>query len=100
MRTIQVLTFMLLFSTFTLSAQDKKETKQKKTEEVTFVVSMSCDNCKKRIEKNVSWEKGVKDLQVDLEKKTVKITYDPKKITEEKLKQSLEALGYTAEKKE
>ncbi|MDR3351184.1 MAG: heavy-metal-associated domain-containing protein, partial [Prevotellaceae bacterium] len=54
--------------------------------------------CKAKIEKNISWEKGVKDLTVNLEKKTVAITYDPQKSTAEKLKEAIEKLGYTAEK--
>jgi mercuric ion binding protein len=64
---------------------------------VTYFVNMQCLNCKKRIEKNISFEKGVKDLCVDLENKTVSITYNSKKTTEEKLKTSIKELGYTVE---
>ncbi|OAV68343.1 Copper-exporting P-type ATPase A [Bacteroidales bacterium Barb6XT] len=86
---------LLLFG-LTTNAQEKKNEKQKK-DVVTFTVNMTCDNCKKRIEKNVSWEKGVKDLRVDLEKKTVTITYNPQKTTKEKLKTTIEKLEYTCE---
>jgi copper chaperone CopZ len=89
----------ILVSLAALDAQEKKEQPQKKkSEDVTFDVNMFCENCKAKIEKNISWEKGVKDLTVDLEKKTVKIVYDPKKTTEEKLKKAVEKLGYTCEK--
>jgi copper chaperone CopZ len=96
--------FLFLFIGFTLcltlSAQETKDkAKKKKGEEVTFTVNMYCENCKTKIEKNISWEKGVKDLTVDLEKKTVKIVYDAKKTTEENLKKAIEKLGFTAEKK-
>ncbi|MDR0567474.1 MAG: heavy-metal-associated domain-containing protein [Prevotellaceae bacterium] len=83
----------------TLSAQEN-EPKKKKSEKVTFAVNMYCENCKTKIEKNISWEKGVKDLAVNLEMKTVDIVYNPQKTTEENLKKAIEKLGYTAEKVE
>lgn len=82
-------------SVFAVNAQQQKETKKNNTAEVTFDVNMHCHNCQSRIEKNVSWEKGVKDLKVNLENKTVIITYDPRKTNEEKLKAAFEKLGYT-----
>ncbi|MDR2086176.1 MAG: heavy-metal-associated domain-containing protein [Dysgonamonadaceae bacterium] len=91
---------LLMGNLFDLPAQEagKKEKKEKKTEEVVFLVSMYCQNCKKKIEKNISWEKGVKDLLIDLETKTVTIIYNPQKTTEEALKKAIEELGYAVEK--
>ena len=63
---------------------------------VTFLVSMSCENCKNRIEKNLAYEKGVKNLEVDLSKKTVTIEYDTEKTTPDNLKSAIQNLGYTA----
>jgi copper chaperone CopZ len=59
---------------------------------------MQCHNCKAKIEKNIPWEKGVKDLQVDLEEKTVTIIYNPQKTTEEKLQKAIEKLGFICKK--
>jgi copper chaperone CopZ len=82
-------------------AQEKKEkAKKEKNEKVTFTVDMYCENCKAKIEKNISWEKGVKDLTVNLEKKTVTIVYNPQKTTEKKLKKAIEKLGYTCERED
>ena len=66
MKVNRLIALMLaLFISVVLTAQDKKEqTKKKKTGKVTFLVSMHCENCKAKIEKNISWEKGVKDLSV------------------------------------
>jgi copper chaperone CopZ len=80
-----------------LSAQENKNGKSG-SEKVTFAVNMHCDNCKAKIEKNISWEKGVKDLTVDLGKKTITIVYNPQKTTEDKLKKAVEKLGYTCER--
>jgi len=78
--------------------QEKKEEKKKKTEEVIFIVNMFCENCKTKIERHLAWEKGVTDLKIDLDKKSVLIKYDPQKTDEEKLKKVIIDLEYTCEK--
>jgi copper chaperone CopZ len=99
MKTVKIIALLaVLFLITPVSAQDNKTAKPKKSEEVTFAVSMHCNNCKAKIEKNISWEKGVKNIKVDLEKKTVKINYDPGKTSEEKLKKAIEKLDYTCSK--
>jgi len=82
-----------------LNAQSEKEKSLKKTTEVTFLVGMHCQGCKDRIEKEIPFEKGVKDLKVDLEKKEVTVVYNPQKTTETKLRNAFIDLGYTCEKK-
>lgn len=77
-------------------AQDKKEVKSDK-ETITFDVSMTCENCQKRIEKNIAFERGVTDMKIDLEKKTVKIEFKKSQTTVEKLKAAIEKLGYKVE---
>ena len=51
-----VILMLALVAGLVLSAQEKKD-KKKKNEEVTFAVNMYCENCKTKIEKNISWEK-------------------------------------------
>ena len=77
------------------SVQDKKV---KKTETVTFKVSMHCKNCVTKITDNISFVKGVEDLKVSLDQKTVTITYNPAKTDEATLQKAIEKLGYSAEK--
>ena len=79
-----------------VSMADNKPSKKKKGEikEVTFVVEFDCENCAKKIRENVSFEKGVKDLKVTLEDRTVALKYDAAKTSEETLKASIEELGY------
>jgi mercuric ion binding protein len=73
------------------AAQDKKSNK----DEVTFLVSMTCENCRQRIQDNIAYEKGVTDLRIDLEKKLVTIEYRTDKTNPDKLKQAIRKLGYT-----
>lgn len=74
-----------------ISATPKKETKKV----VFHVGGLHCQNCVKKVKENISFEKGVKALEVDLEKKTVTITYDPAKTNEATLRKAIEKLGYT-----
>ena len=88
-----LLTILACIALLQVQAQDKK----KKTETACFSVSMSCHNCQAKIEKHIPWEKGVKDLTINLEEKTVCIVYDPNKASLEKLQQAIEALDFTCE---
>ncbi len=90
-----VLIVMLCLASLSFNsyAQDKKD-KNADKKEVTFDVSMTCDNCKKRIEKNIAFEKGVTDMQVDLPAKTVMVVYHANKTNLEKLQKAIEKLGY------
>lgn len=87
---------VLFFSVILCSgvfAQSKEKTNDKFS---TIVLSsqISCQNCKNKIEKNIPFEKGVKDLKVDIEKKTVTITFRKDKNTAEALCAAVSKLGY------
>ncbi len=66
---------IILFCAFSFNgmAQEKKQKVKKsdKTETLTCWASMDCEACKSKIEKNIAFEKGVKDLKVDLDIKRV-----------------------------
>lgn len=83
-----------------LYAGQEKSSSPKKTEETTFVVSLHCAACKTKIENNIPFEKGVKDVNVDLDKKEVTVIYNPNKTTVEKLKKAIEELGYRCDVKQ
>lgn len=86
---------LLLITSFTADA-DVLEKKNKKKAEVTYLVSMTCESCQHRIESNISYEKGVTDLKVDLPNKLVTIEYRTDKTTAEKLKAAITEMGFTA----
>lgn len=80
-----------------MEAAPKKELKT-----VVFNVGLHCQNCVKKVQENISFEKGVKSLDINLEKKTVTITYtyDAAKTDAATLKKAIEKLGYTCGKPE
>ena len=99
MKTTKALLLSVLFLITSVSILDaQKQSNEKKIADVTFNVSMHCKSCQDKIERTIPFEKGVKDLTVDLEHKTVKVIYDPRKTNEEKLKKAFEALDYTCER--
>lgn len=92
---IIIMTAFMAFAV-SLSAGPKKKGELK---EVTFSVHIHCASCVKKIQENVAFEKGVKDLHVCMEDQIVYIKYDSAKTSEEKLKAAVEELGYKVEGK-
>lgn len=86
---VSALVFAAFFAAGSVWAKDDVK------EEVRFIVSMSCENCKKRIEEAVSFEKGVRGLDVDLSKKSVRVVYNPAKTSVDRLRGVIAKLGYT-----
>ena len=92
------LTLILMAGTATaVQAQDKKQKKNANLEEVTFVTTIDCKNCVKKVEANLPYEKGIKDMKVNLDDRTVWIKYDATKTDKEKLAAAIVKLGYEAE---
>lgn len=68
--------------------------KKVELKEVTFDVELHCANCVNKVQENIAFEKGVKDLHVCLEDQIVYIKYDAAKTSEDKLRAAVEGLGY------
>ncbi|MEW5846887.1 MAG: heavy-metal-associated domain-containing protein [Bacteroidota bacterium] len=67
---------------------------------VTYEVNMHCQSCKAKIERDIVFEKGVKEVEATLDKKLVTIKYDATKTDPEKIAKAIEKLGYTAKRVE
>lgn len=65
--------------------------------QVVFATSIHCANCGKKVQENISFEKGVKDLKVDVPTKQVTVTFNTAKTDTTKLKKAINKLGYSAE---
>ena len=89
---------IIICALFTLSMASAQETKKKsKIVKTTFLIeNMHCDNCVKKIEKNIAFEKGVTDLKCDLKTTTVEVTYRPDKTTDEKLMEAFKKIDKPA----
>lgn len=87
---------MLLLANKPLAAQTATDAPNKNSV-VKIKTSAECDMCKTRIEKEVSLMKGVKKATLDLETKVLTVEYNPKKVSPEKIRSAISALGYDAD---
>jgi copper chaperone CopZ len=94
MKRIILLAVAALMTLSAVAASPQKVKKVKEVKEVTFSVHLHCENCVKKVQENISFEKGVKGLDVCQGHQTVTVKYDPAKTSEETLKAAIEKLGY------
>lgn len=99
---IIILAALVAFSTSALasdyspavsSAQQKQKKVKAELKEVTFTAHIHCAGCVKKLQENLSFERGVKDLHICMEDQIVYLKYDSAKTNEETLKKSIEKLG-------
>ena len=91
MRKIQHITmFTLVFLFFALHGKAQTDT-------VYITTSSLCSTCKKAIEHNLSFEKGVKSAIVDIDTKILTVVYDQKKTNPEKIRIAVTKTGYDAD---
>lgn len=83
------LLLIVVMSLFAITASAKKETTS-----VTFIVPLDCENCVKKVESNIAFEKGVKGLECNIAEQTVKVTYLDDKTNVEDLKKGFAKIGY------
>ncbi len=93
--TLGLLAGIVLSTSFAATAQNKKNTHN--LEEVTFLTNLDCDNCAQKIQGQLPFEKGIKDMKVDVAKKTVWVQYRSDKTDKAKLQKAIEKIGYSAE---
>ena len=88
---IGLLTILFLAVGVTAQAADDKE------KEVKIKTSAICEMCKERIERNLAFEKGIKESNLDLKDKVVTVKYNPKKTDVNKIKANISKSGYDAD---
>lgn len=89
---ITIVMTLLVSSMVLVSAKPKAQLR-----EALYQTNLHCKNCAAKIQDNVAFEKGVKDLSIEVDAKTVKIVYNPAKTDAKKLEEAIRKLGYTAE---
>jgi copper chaperone CopZ len=91
LRTILVITGLLfLYSQTTFSQNSKPAT-------IKIRTSAVCGQCKDRIEKGMAYEKGIKDITLDVDTKIATVRYSPAKTTPAEIRVAISKLGYDAD---
>lgn len=80
---LMAIAMVMTLSVTNLSAAPKKEKKGSKIETVSFVTSIDCDHCVKKVMNFMPTQKGIKEVVVDLPTKVIKVGYDNRKSSEE-----------------
>lgn len=70
---------------------------KKAMEEIRIKTSAVCNECKKTLESNLIYERGVKDVHLDLDSKELTLHYNPVKTNPELLRKAVSELGYDAD---
>lgn len=86
----------ILFISLISVGANAQETKAKKTETITFMTSAICGSCKKRIEKELNYTKGIVYSELDLETKNLTVKFKTKLLNEAKIKEIVSLIGYKA----
>jgi len=68
-----------------------------KSDTLRIKTSAVCRECKDRIEQNMAFEKGIKDVSLDLDTKIATIRYNPKSTTPDQIRKKISKLGYDAD---
>lgn len=67
-----------------------------KSEQLSLNADMHCGSCKTKIEKTLKTLDGIEKTDINVEAKTVNLTYDSDKISKDKIVSTISDLGYNA----
>ena len=74
--------------------------KQVELKTTVFQTDVDCDNCAKKVDNSIPYQKGVKEVKVDVSTQTVTVTYDTAKTNDETLVKAFKKVKVNAEVKE
>lgn len=83
-----ILSILFLFCSSFLFAQ---------TDTLTVKTSAECGTCKKKLEKELVFEKGVKSVNLNLDTKVVTVVYSEEKTNADKIRKAISKIGYDAD---
>jgi copper chaperone CopZ len=65
--------------------------------EIKIKTSAVCGMCKDRIEQGLAFEKGIKDVSLDVDTKIATVKYNPGKTNPDEIRNLISKLGYDAD---
>ena len=89
MKKIMLILAMLAMVAGIATAAPKAE---KKIATVVFTTDLDCHHCAQKVMNTIPYEKGIKDVQVDVPTKTVTVKFDEAKNSVESLTKAFESI--------
>ncbi len=90
MKTLKIIAIAII-SVFILNTANAQN------DTIRIKTSAICDQCKERIENDLSFEKGVKTINFDLKDKVVMVVYNAKKTDAQTIRIAITKIGYDAD---
>ena len=90
---IIILAAIVAFSTAVSAAEHNPKKAKAELKEVTFNAHIHCAGCVKKLQENLSFEKGVKGLHICMEDQIIWLKYDAAKTNEDVLQKAIVKLG-------
>ena len=97
MKKILMLCLMAVIGFGVSSAMAQKKQVDLKT--TVFQTDVDCENCAKKVDNSIPYQKGVKEVKVDVSTQTVTVTYDTSKTNDEALVKAFKKVKVNAEVK-
>ncbi|HMN05487.1 MAG TPA: heavy metal-associated domain-containing protein [Flavobacteriales bacterium] len=92
LKTLAVIALMIV-----AGATQAQTASKSKTAQIDIHSNPVCGECKRTIETEMLYVKGVHSVTVDLEAKVIHVGYNPKKTGPEKLREAVSKIGYEAD---
>ena len=91
MKKIMMILAMLAMVAGVATAAPKQKA-EKKIATVVFTTDLDCHHCAQKVLNTIPYEKGIKDVQVDVPTKTVTVKFDEAKNSVESLTKAFESI--------
>ena len=91
MKKIMMILAMLAVVAGVATAAPKQKV-EKKIATVVFTTDLDCHHCAQKVMNTIPYEKGIKDVQVDVPTKTVTVKFDEAKNSVESLTKAFESI--------
>ena len=82
-----------LLTIFILTAAIAAQAREAQRDTVVYVVEIHCQGCVDKIQQNIAFERGVKDMRINKDAQEVWLVYDPAKTNDEKLRTAFAKIG-------
>lgn len=97
MKKILVICAAMLMGIGVCSA-DNKPKNEKKIVTTVFCTDIDCEHCKQKVMNTIPFEKGIKEVEVDVPTKKITVSYDASKNSDEALIAAFAKIKVKAEK--
>jgi copper chaperone CopZ len=91
-KTISIIALVIALLAMVVGVAVAAPKAEKKIATVVFTTDLDCHHCAEKVMNTIPYEKGIKDVQVDVPTKTVTVKFDEAKNSVESLTKAFESI--------